>query len=141
MGGIIEHLKYSRGRNLSKIILLLWAVAISTFSMTSAFLVGILHFDIGFEIKNWIALLYILLFIFIKDNLIVPKKIPFLDHTLSKYTYYILLGFLAIGMSSLSFPLLTNLLNLSFFGYPLLAIRNFIAVALLIAVRIIHISG
>ena len=141
MGTIIEKLKYSRGRNIAKIILLLWAVAISTFSLTSAFLVGLLHFDIGFEIRNWIALLYILLFFFIKEHLTVPKKIPFLDQKLSEYAYFVLLGLLAIEISSLSFPLLNNILNISFFGYPLLAIRNFVAVTLIVAVRIIHISG
>lgn len=141
MGGLVELLKYSKGRNIAKIILLLWAVTISTFAMTLPFLVGLLHFDIGFEIRNWIALLYIPLFIFIKDDLIVTKKIPYLDPTLSKYAYYVILGLLAIEISSLSFPLLTNLLNLSFFGYPLIAIRNFIAILLLIVVRIIHISG
>jgi len=141
MGTIIDFLKYSRGRNIAKTILLLWAVAISTFSLTSAFLVGLLHFDIGFQVRNWIALLYILLFFFIKEHLTVPKKIPFLDQKLSEYVYFVVLGLLAIEISSLSFPLLTNLLNISFFGYPLLAIRNFIAVGLVIAVRIIHISG
>ena len=139
--GFMDTLKYSRGRNIAKIILLLWAIAISSFSMTSAFLAGLLHFDLGLEIRDWIALFYILLFFFIKEHLIVPRKIPFLDQESSEYVYYVLLGLFAIAISSLSFPLLENILNLSFFGYPLIAIRNFVSIALIIAVRIIHISG
>lgn len=142
MGSIIEILKYSRGRAIAKMILLLWAIAISTFSMTSAFLVGILRFDMGFEVRNWLVIIgFPLLFLFIKEYLIVPPKIPFLDKTLSKYVYYVLIGILAIAISSISFPLLNNLLNISLFGYPLIAIRNFISILLMLMARIIHISA
>jgi len=142
MGGIIEFLKYSRARTIAKIILLLWAIAISTFSMTSSFLIGILRFDIGFEIRNWIVILGLpLLYIFIKESLIVPSTIPFLDKTISRYIYFISLILLAIAISSISFPLMDGFLNMSFFGYPLIAIRNFVSIILLLMIRIIHISA
>ena len=141
MGIIMDKLGFRMSRNLSKVILMVSAIAVSSYALTTSFLVGVLRFDIGFQMRNWIALSLILIWLFMREELLAPKNIPLLDKTLSKYVYYFLLFLLAIAVSSISFPLLNNLLNIQLFSFPFLAIRNLVAAIILLVVRVIHISG
>jgi len=140
MGFILDTLKYSPARNLSKAILVVSALAISTFATSIPRLDAILQFDAILQIRNWIALSLIFIWFFIREDLLVPKKLGMLDRTLSKVVYYSLLFLIAIGISTISFSLLDGILNFSLFGYVLLTVRNLVAVALLFSARIIHVS-
>ena len=140
MGFILDTLKYSPARNLSKLILVLSALAISTFAMTSPRIALILRFDAIFQVRNWIALSLIFIWFFMREDLLVPKRLGRLDRTLSKIVYYGLLFLLAIAISTISFPLLDGILNFSLFGYILITVRNLVAVVLLFSARIVHVS-
>ena len=74
----------------------------------------------------------------IKAHTIVPTKLPFFDWDSNKNVYFIALGLIAIEISTLGVQFLTELLDISLFNFPLLAIRNGIAVILLASARIIH---
>lgn len=132
---------YSKGRTLSKIILIVSAVAISTISM-SGFFKNLLDFDMGLQIRNWIALSFILVAWMIKDEKIVPPVIKILDSKFANIVvYWAILALIAVSISSLSFPFISQLLNYKILDFPLLAIRNAVAVGMLIAVRVINVQG
>ena len=132
---------YSKGRNLTKMVFLLCAIAISTFAM-SGFILKVLDFVLGTEIRNLIALsLMIPIFLMGTEGpIIVPYNIPFLklDRSLRRWIYSIILVIIGISISTFNIPILHQLLNITILDFELLAIRNFIALGLLWAVKVLH---
>lgn len=144
MGTLSDFIGYTFGRNLSKGILVVSAVAISTFATTNKYLAEWLNFDLfGFPVKNYIALSLIIVGLLIRDyNVLSPTPLPFFrNKSISKYCYYVGLGVVAVAISSISFPLLDNLLNTTILDFSWLAIRNIVAAVLLLSARAIHVSG
>ena len=140
MGIIKDFIGYSAARNLAKFILIITAIAISTFAM-QGFLAEWLGIGFGLEVRNIVALSLIMIGLLIKDDVLTPR-IPFLnDRELSKFAFYGILALIAIAISTLSFEFLDNLLNTTFLDFPSLAVRNIIGIMLLIWVRTIHNSG
>jgi len=136
--GLRDIIGYKSARNLSKFILLISAIAISTFAMVG-FVFDILNTEFFFPVKNYIAISIILVGFLIKDDVLTPPHI--LDKGLSKIVYYGFLGAIALAISTIQFSALVELLNTTFFGFDLLAVRNIVAVILLISVRNIHNAG
>jgi len=138
--GFADIVGYKLGRNLSKLVLILAAIAVSTFATGIAWL----NYDVlsfGFPIKNYIAVALIALALLVKDEIINPRPIPFIDRGMSKWVYYIILGIIALDISTIFIPFITSTFNIAFLGFAWFTIRNIIAVILLLAVRTIHSSG
>jgi len=137
-------LGYKETRNLSKGILIISAIAISMFA-GGAFLKKILEFNlfgVDFPVMNIIAVSLILVGYWIKTGMLTPPMIPFTkDRGLTKLIYYVLIGAVALGVSSYTPEFLVNILNFELLEYPLLAVRNGVAFVLLASVRVIHING
>lgn len=132
---------YKTSRNLAKGILLASAIAISTFA-TGEFLSKIFQFEFGIEVINIIAILLIVVGLLIREDILNPPVIPFTgDRGLSKIIYYVALGIIAIGISTLAVEFLDNILDITFLDFAWFAVRNIITVGLLISVRTIHVSG
>lgn len=137
---ISEILGYKLGRNLSKVILLLTAIAISTFAVGMQWL----NYDLlsfGFPIKNYIAVALVIVALLIKDDILNPYVIPFTDRGITKYVYYVALGIIAIDISTISFLAISNILNIEFLGFEWFTIRNIVAGLMIFSVRQIHVSG
>lgn len=140
MGVMKDVIGFSEARHLSKIILLISAIAISTFSMTGL-LSKILNFELGLEVRNIVALSLVIVVLLIQDDLLNPR-VPFLnDKNISKIIFYVILGLIAVSISTLQFKIFEDLLNIAILDSELLTIRNVIAVMLLFSVRTIHIRG
>lgn len=139
-----DSLGYRSGRNISKAILVLSAIAISTFAM-SGWLANIVNFKLFFEIRNWLALSMIIVILLVREDIINPPSIPFFsnrfDRSMTKIVYYILLGMVAIGISTIHFWLVDSILDLTYPNFEILAVRNLAAIILLYSARKIHISG
>lgn len=144
MKSLGDILGYKFGRTMSKLILLSSAIAISTFAVSVIWLKDFFSFDFfGLTVSNIIALSLIVIALLIKDyNVLNPPSLHIIDNrNISKTIYYILLGLIGISISTISFPILDNLLNYTFLGLSWLAIRNIIAGLLILIVRRIHLSG
>ena len=132
---------YSTSRNLTKMVFLFSAIAISTFAM-SGFILRVLDFTLGTDIRNLIALsLLIPIFLMRTEGpIIVPYNIPFLklDKSLRRWIYSIILVIIGFSISTISIPVLQQLLSITVLDFDLLAIRNFIALGLLWAVKVLH---
>jgi len=131
-------LAYSTGRGLSKLSFVLAAIAISTFAM-GGFILKNLNFELGLQIRDYIALLLIIPILLIKNELLVPPQIPFIaDRFIKKLLYISALIIIAIGISTMSFDLINKILDITILDFDLLAIRNIIAVILLFSAKSIH---
>jgi len=138
MGIIRDSIGYKTARNLAKLILLVSAVSISTFA-TTEFIANFLNFDFGLSVRDYVALSLIILAFLIKDFVINPPS--FFDKEISKIVYYVILGFIAIAISTLNFEFITKILDTTFLDFPLLAVKNIVALVLLISIRNIHNAG
>jgi len=129
----------SSSRNLSKMVFSFSGVAISTFAMSS-FILTLLNFPLGIEVRNIIALSLLLPIFLMRNDFIVPYRIPKLniDKLIRRWVYSLVLVLVAISISTLQFSLLEQLLNIQILDFELLAIRNFVAIALLWAVKVLH---
>lgn len=132
---------YSKGRTITKTILLVSAIAISTFAM-QGFLKTILDFELGLQLRDYLALSFVIIILLIFDAKLSPPTFRFFRNpVLVKTIYYFGLALVAIAISSISFQLLDTVLNFEILKFPVLTIRNFVAVALLSFARIIHVQG
>ncbi|MCH8329464.1 MAG: hypothetical protein IIB81_03660 [Nanoarchaeota archaeon] len=131
-------LGYSTGRNLTKLSLILAGVAISTFAMAEL-ISSVLNFDLGFQVRDWIAISLVIPIFLIKKEILIPKSIPFIkDRFMKKSAYFIGLALIGLAISTIEFSLLDNLLNITFPAMPFLAVRNLVAAVLFSSVWIIN---
>jgi len=138
MGFLKDFLGHRSARNLSKFILIFSAIAISTFAMIEI-VSKTLNFELGIVLRNILAISVGIVVLLIKDDVLAPMK--FFDRSLSKIAYSIVLAFIAIEISTIQFAFITELLDTTFLGFPLLAVRNIVALLLLFSVRNIHNNG
>ena len=131
-------LGYSTGRNLTKLSLILAGVAISTFAMAEL-ISSVLNFDLGFQVRDWIAISLVIPIFLIKKEILIPKSIPFIkDRFMKKSAYFIGLALIGLAISTIEFSLLDNLLNITFPAMSFLAVRNLVAAVLFSSVWIIN---
>ena len=131
-------LGYSTGRNLTKLSLILAGVAISTFAMAEL-ISSVLNFDLGFQVRDWIAISLVIPIFLIKKEILIPKSIPFIkDRFMKKSAYFLGLALIGLAISTIEFSLLDNLLNITFPAMPFLAVRNLVAAVLFSSVWIIN---
>ena len=136
---ISDILGYNNARNLSKIILLVSALAVSTIALSGSVLQW-LNFEFFMPVRNYIAILAIVMIFMVKEDIPTPYFIHYSNTQITRWLNYILWGIIALDISSMQF-FLTPLLSYPILGYALLALRNAIAIALLIHTKIIHDSG
>ncbi len=123
MVNISDILGYSFGRNLSKVILILAAVAISTYARTSEKIADFLNFELYITVTNLIALSLIIVAIMIKDDKINPPLIPRTDRMGTRFIFYGLLLLIATAISTIEFGLLDNFLDMTFLGFDWFAYK------------------
>ena len=131
---------WSQGRNLSKMVFLFSGVAISTIPMSFPFFMGLLDFPLGIEVRNLIAISLLLPIFLMVDDRIVPFRIPKIniDKSLRRWVYSGILVLVGISISTISFPILEQFLNITILDFELLAVRNFIAAGLFWALKVLH---
>lgn len=133
-------LGYSFGRNLTKVIFLFSAIAISTLAMSGTIL-EYLDFPLGFQVRNWVAIsLLIPMFLLTREgDVLTPPRIPFIgSKSLTRWIYIVALGLIAISISTINFALLEKLLNITILDFEILTIRNFVAFGLLWALKVLQ---
>ncbi len=134
-------LGFSTGRNLSKLVFLFSGVAVSTFAM-GGFILQLLDFPLGIEVRNWIAISLIIpiLLMMREGSAIVPYDIPFIkiDKPIRRWVYTMSLVLVAISISTMEFTMLEQLLDITILDFELLAIRNIVAIGLLWALKVLH---
>lgn len=132
---------YSTGRFIAKILLVLNAIAVSTFAL-QGFILRYLQYDFFIPVRDWLAIFSILLIFLIKEGKITPPRIKFLsERKYTNWVYFILVGVVILGVSSYSLDFIANFLNLHFLSYDALSIRNAFAVGFLISAWVIHGEG
>lgn len=132
---------YKTGRNLSKIILVATAIAISSFANWK-YISDVLNFDIfGLAMRNIIALSIVFLGFMMKgNNILTPPILPILkDRAISKIVYYFGLGIIALAVST--FRLFSGIISMPILDMEFITIGNIIAVILLLSAKTINDTG
>lgn len=121
------------GKTISKIVLVAIAIAISSLA-TAKFINGILSYNVLFlTVADLLAISMLIVIFLLHDSIINLPSLPMLGRKGNKWFYSILLGLIALSISSWNVDFINNILNKFLFELDFLSVRNTIAFLMVFA--------